>query len=101
MTAAFGLAAPLLHADTRIVVPGANVVVPGHVSFGIYDALPSDYDGDYYLYNKRYYYGGKYETGKFSYEGHDYDSRYYHDGKYVYGGHYDHSKKSKHHKDKK
>ena len=102
MTAAFGLAAPLIHADKRIVVPGAvDVVVPGHVSYGIYDALPPEYDGDYYLYNKRYYYGGKYETGKFSNEGHDYDGRYLHDGKYVYGGHYDHSKKDKHHKGKK
>lgn len=100
MTAAFGLAVPLVHSDERIRIPGAVVVVPGHVNFGVYEVLPPDYDGEYYLYNKHYYYGGKYETGKFTYEGHDYDSRYFHDGKYVYGGHFDHSKKDKHHKDK-
>lgn len=98
MAAAFGLAAPLIHADTRIVVPGGNVVVPGHVSFGIYDALPNDYDGDYYLYNKRYYYGGTYEEGRFTNEGREYTGRYLHDGKYVYGGRHEHSRKGEHHK---
>lgn len=82
-------------ADVKIVVP--QVVVP-HATYGVYETLPSDYDGEYYLYNKRYYYGGKYESGPFKNEGHDYDGRYLHDGKYVYGGKFDHSKHKKHHK---
>lgn len=100
MTAAFSVAVPLVRSAEPVLPGGVVVVVPGHTSFGIYQQLPPDYEGEYYLYNKEYYYGGRYETGKFSYEGRDYDSRYFHDGKYVYGGHFDHSKKH-HKKDKK
>ena len=37
-------------------------------------------------HNKRYYYGGTYEEGRFTNEGREYTGHYLHDGKYVYGG---------------
>ena len=51
-----------------------------------YATLPPDYSGDSYYYNNRYYAGGRYETGRYSYQGRTYDSRYYHNGQYLYGG---------------
>jgi hypothetical protein len=63
-----------------------------HVSarsgYTTYVSLPSGYMGDAYYYNNRYYAGGRYEPGTYSYQGRTYDHRYYHDGQYLYGGNY-------------
>lgn len=53
-----------------------------------YRTLPRDHSGDVYYYNNRYYAGGSYEPGTYSYRGRTYDHRYSHDGKYIYGGEY-------------
>jgi hypothetical protein len=53
-----------------------------------YRSLPRDYSGDAYYYNDRYYAGGRYEPGTYSYEGRTYNNRYFHDGRYIYGGEY-------------
>ena len=55
---------------------------------GYYDSLPSDYRGDYYQHGTRYYYGGRHESGRFRYEGREYQNRYNHGGQYYYGGQY-------------
>ena len=67
---------------------------------GVYDKLPEDYSGDYYVSDDRYYYGGKMERGKFHHDGRDYEERYFHNGKYLYGGKFGHSE-SHHNEDKK
>lgn len=59
---------------------------PAEVHFGIYDTLPRDYAGPYYSYGNRYYWGGRWETGRFMYRGRHYDGRYFHNGHYFYGG---------------
>jgi hypothetical protein len=74
--------APLLQAEPP--VPGATTTTT--VTTGVWQTVPNDYDGDYYFYNKRYYHGGKYETGDFEWEGHHYKDRYQHEGKWIYGG---------------
>lgn len=53
-----------------------------------YRELPKDYSGDAYYYNNRYYAGGRYEPGTYSYQGRTYDNRYFHNGQYIYGGDY-------------
>jgi hypothetical protein len=53
-----------------------------------YTTLPSDYSGDAYYYNNRYYAGGRYEPGTYSYGGRTYNQRYFHNGQYLYGGDY-------------
>ncbi len=53
-----------------------------------YRELPRDYSGDAYYYNNRYYAGGRYEPGTYSYGGRTYDNRYFHNGQYIYGGDY-------------
>ena len=63
----------------------ARVAVRGP---GYYEALPSDYRGDYYQHEGRYYYGGRHEVGRYRYEGREYGNRYYHGGQYYYGGQY-------------
>ncbi len=55
---------------------------------GIYDQLPAGYLGSYYWRDGRYYYGGRYELGRYRWHGRNYDHRYYHDGRYYYGGRY-------------
>jgi hypothetical protein len=53
-----------------------------------YASLPSDYSGDAYYYNNRYYAGGRYEPGTYTHEGRRYNDRYFHNGQYIYGGDY-------------
>lgn len=60
----------------------------GRVSFGVYDALPAGYTSPYYYYGNRYYWGGRWETGRYVYHGRHYDGRYFHNGHYLYGGRY-------------
>ena len=97
-TAAIGLAIPSLRAaDVVIAVPSGGATI--HTSVGIYETLPPDYDGEYYHSDTHYYYGGKYETGHFKNEGHEYEGRYSHNGKYIYGGKFDEG--HKHHKGRK
>ena len=78
-------------------------------SVGVYDELPRSYVGDAYLYQNRYYYGGRYESGVFHDHGRQYSDRYYHGGQYYYGGNHQHhegsvqpqkNKKSSHDKDR-
>jgi hypothetical protein len=57
-------------------------------SFTTYRTLPRDYSGDAYYYNNRFYAGGRYEPGTYSYQGRNYNERYFHDGQYLYGGDY-------------
>jgi len=57
-------------------------------SYMTYTTLPSDYSGDSYYYNNRYYAGGRYEPGTYSHNGRTYDQRYFHNGQYLYGGNY-------------
>lgn len=61
---------------------------PSQSRYTTYASLPSDYSGDSYYYNNRYYAGGRYEPGTYSYNGRTYDQRYFHDGQYLYGGNY-------------
>ncbi len=56
--------------------------------YGYYDTLPRGYAGEAYLIDGRYYYGGRYETGNFDYQGRRYSDRYYHNDRYYYGGNY-------------
>jgi hypothetical protein len=60
----------------------------GSVNYVTYRELPRDYSGDAYYYNNRYYAGGRYEPGTYSYRGQTYTQRYFHDGQYLYGGEY-------------
>lgn len=55
-------------------------------TYGVYDTLPPTYSGEAYRYQNRYYYGGRYEQGRYSYQGRPYTNRYYHNGRYFYGG---------------
>ena len=68
--------------------PGHVAVGAGGISFGIYDTLPAGYASPYYYYGSRYYWGGRWETGRFVYRGRHYDGRYFHNGHYLYGGRY-------------
>lgn len=58
--------------------------------FNTYSTLPSNYSGSAYNYNGRYYSGGNYQTGRYSYQGRPYTSRYSHNGQYYYGGSHQH-----------
>jgi hypothetical protein len=88
MCLAGGLAmAPLLKAEPPVVVPGSTTVT---VHTGVWTTVPDDYDGDYYLYNKHFYHGGKHEEGDFEFEGKHYKDRYEHEGKWIYGGKWEH-----------
>lgn len=66
--------------------------VRGSVSstFGVYNEIPDAYVGDAYRYNNRYYYGGNYERGNYTYKGRQYTNRYNHGGTYYYGGSNEH-----------
>ncbi len=66
--------------------PAVRVSTPA--SYVTYRTLPRDYSGDAYHYNNRYYAGGRYEPGTYSYRGRTYSNRYYHNGRYIYGGEY-------------
>lgn len=61
------------------------------VGVGYYRTLPRGHNSPYYQHNNRYYYGGRYEPGRFNYHGRVYNGRYNHGGHYLYGGnHYGH-----------
>jgi hypothetical protein len=79
--------APLLKAEP--VAPGSTTTTTTTTT-GVWTTVPDDYDGDYYIYNKQYYHGGKRETGDFTWEGRHYTDRYQHDGKWLYGGEWKH-----------
>lgn len=76
--------------DTRGGYYRGQVRSPVSVSVGTYGALPVGYSGDAYRYGDRYYYGGLYQRGSYSYGGRAYSDRYYHGGKYYYGGNHRH-----------
>ncbi len=57
---------------------------------GYYTTLPSNYVGNAYYYNGRYYSGGNYQTGTYTYQGRTYNNRYYQNGQYLYGGVHQH-----------
>ncbi|HBJ87969.1 MAG TPA: hypothetical protein DDZ88_29750 [Verrucomicrobiales bacterium] len=59
-------------------------------SRGYYTTLPSNYVGNAYYYNGRYYSGGNYQTGTYTYQGRTYNNRYYQNGQYLYGGVHQH-----------
>jgi hypothetical protein len=61
---------------------------PPQMGYTTYEALPRNYSGDAYYHNNRYYVGGRYEPGAYSYKGRTYDHRYIHNGQYLYGGEY-------------
>lgn len=63
---------------------------PTETGYATYVSLPADYAGDAYYYNNRYYAGGRYEPGSYTYQGRRYDHRYFHNGQYLYGGDYRH-----------
>ncbi len=54
--------------------------------FNTYATLPTNYSGNAYLYNGRYYTGGQYQNGSYIYQGRNYSNRYYQNGQYYYGG---------------
>lgn len=58
--------------------------------FNTYSSLPSNYSGSAYNHNGRYYSGGQYQTGSYSYQGRPYTSRYTHNGQHYYGGSHQH-----------
>ena len=64
---------------------GAGVGAAG-VTVGVYDRLPPGYTAPYYHYGNRYYYGGRWETGRFLHRGRYYPGRYWHGGRYFYTG---------------
>jgi hypothetical protein len=74
------LMSPLLKAEPPVVV----------VTPGVWETVPEDYNGEYYTYNKHYYYGGTHESGEFESEGQHYKDRYQHEGKWIYGGKWEH-----------
>lgn len=88
-TSLFLLALVLSAAMTSCVDPGyaGNGYGSG---YNTYSTLPRNYSGSAYLYNNRYYSGGQYQTGRYSYQGRNYDSRYFHNGQYYYGGNHQH-----------
>jgi hypothetical protein len=61
-----------------------------------YTTLPMGYSGSAYLYNGRYYSGGRYQTGTYRHRGQVYSNRYYHSGQYLYGGSHQHHPGSSH-----
>lgn len=65
--------------------PGPHVAVTTD-GIGVYDTLPRGFASPYYLFGNRYYYGGRWETGRFTHRGRAYDGRYFHNGRYIYGG---------------
>lgn len=73
-----------------VVRPGPHgpvvSIAPGAV--GVTEVLPPGYAAPYYFYGRRYYYGGRWEPGRFRYHGRYYDGRYVHNGRYFYGGHF-------------
>ena len=75
--------APLLKADEK-----TTTTTTTHSEE--WTSVPKDYDGDYYIYNKHYYHGGKHELGDYEWEGRHYKDRYEHDGKWIYGGEWKH-----------
>lgn len=84
--------APLVKADTKVVVtPGSTTI-----SAGVWTTVPDDYDGDYYVHENHFYHGGRHEVGDFEWQGKHYKDRYEHEGKWVYGGKWEHHA-SKHH----
>lgn len=91
--------APLLKAEPAVVVtPGSSTTVTA----GVWTTVPEDYDGDYYVHQNHYYYGGKHEVGEFEWEGHHYKDRYEHEGKWVYGGKWEHhARKHEHEREKR
>jgi hypothetical protein len=71
----------------------SSCVGPGYVGgvgygggYNSYTTLPRNYIGSAYNHNGRYYSGGNYQTGSYSYQGRPYTSRYSHNGQYYYGG---------------
>lgn len=81
--------APMLRAEPAVVVtPGSTTTTT--VTRGVWTTVPHDYEGDTYLYNKQYYYGGRHEEGDFEWEGRHYKDRYEHEGKWIYGGKWEH-----------
>jgi hypothetical protein len=71
--------------------PGGPVTpLASSLTFGTYETLPTNYVGDAYYYQSRYYYGGNYQNGNYIYQGRPYSSRYYYNGNYYYGGRHEH-----------
>jgi hypothetical protein len=68
--------------------PSTGYNAPSASRYVTYTSLPSNYSGDAYFYNNRYYAGGRYEPGTYTYQGQRYNDRYFHNGQYIYGGDY-------------
>jgi hypothetical protein len=81
-------ASALLTSCLTIPYEGTSYSQPSRGGYTTYTALPADYSGDAYYYNNRYYAGGRYEPGTYSYGGRTYDHRYFYNGQYIYGGQY-------------
>ncbi len=84
------LALPLAAASllTSCVSGPYQTTLPSEVGYTTYTSLPAGYSGDAYYYNNRYYAGGRYEPGTYTYQGRRYNNRYFHNGQYIYGGEY-------------
>ena len=54
--------------------------------FNTYTTLPTNYSGNAYLLDGRYYSGGQYQNGNYTYQGRNYNNRYLYNGEYYYGG---------------
>jgi hypothetical protein len=80
------LAAATLSSCVVSDYPGGPVRGSVSSTFGVYNEIPDSYVGDAYRYNNRYYYGGNYERGNYTYKGRQYTNRYNHGGTYYYGG---------------
>ena len=93
LLAALGLGLSSCVAPVAETGPGYTAV---GVGVGVYPSLPVDYEGDYYLHEGRYYYGGRYEHGAYLYHGHHYSTRYFHSGHYYYGGKFAHAERHHH-----
>ena len=107
---AFSSGMAAIHAVTMLLRPGDHIVAGSDIyggtyrqypvartvqsrgprtsgsSYVTYTRLPQNYAGSAYYYNNRYYAGGRYEPGRYTYQGRTYNSRYYHNGQYLYGG---------------
>lgn len=71
--------------------PGAPVRVGVGVGTGYFGTLPPGFAAPYYYHGNRYYYGGQWEPGYFTFQGRPYSGRYFYKGRYLYGGiHHDH-----------
>ena len=86
--------------QSLVIVVGISLLMPSCVvrpvrggvavspapGVGVYTSLPRGFTAPYYAHGGRYYYGGRWEVGRFHDHGRVYTGRYFHNGRHIYGG---------------